>query len=153
MTIRKPMIDLMVIRTSFGLVISGNWLSNAESPPVGAMLPPSRSLSSSSKPASSTVANWLASSPRIAFSRSRKLEVEGEPDASLMSVWASLTENRQICHPGIFKPSQSMSSNSPPESKSSSEGNRSAMAGGSSRLLWGARSGRWETINAFGARE
>jgi hypothetical protein len=81
-------LELMVSRpTSLGLEMSGNWLSNAALLPGELTPPPSRSSSASSK--SSTLANWFASSPRTAFSRSRKLLAEGVSDASLISVWAA----------------------------------------------------------------
>jgi hypothetical protein len=113
-------------------VMSGNWLSNAAVAEVaaGAAPPPPRRSLSSSSVASSTVANWLASSPRMAFSRSRKLLADGTSDTSLISVWtASQGLSAMDCFILVTSCLRGCGSDLPPESNSSSEGNRSAMLG------------------------
>lgn len=87
-----------------------------------ALSPPSRRspLGSPKAALSPLVANWSASSPRAAFSRVRKSSVEGSAEAALTSVCAgksvvSYAGGGFVCW------------NLPPESKSSREGNRSAI--------------------------
>lgn len=94
--------------------MSGNWASKVESPrALSVEPPPSRS--------SSAPSNCCASSPNRAFSRARKSSADGTSVASLISVWTTTQESQRTMH------IEALANGLPPESKSSSEGNLSAI--------------------------